>query len=191
MVTYLGSLVQSFCGERGTLQTNIAGICGECLQCLGHTGFAPVHGVCAFPVYTAQALDCSAGNCLRQALGCMHSPGLSHSSSGSQVLHKGADLVGPAFVPIPGLSSSGDQVLGKHSHSQVGSVSYRLPHPSHSFFFLGVQQACLLRCAVCLFWGADLWLRPSWQMSTVQNPKKSWLAVEPVCSLVEDVSLGP
>ena len=24
--------------------------------------------------------------------------------------------------------------------------------------FLGVQWACLLRCAVCLFWGADLWL---------------------------------
>ena len=27
----------------------------------GHTGFAPAHGVCAFPVYTAQAPDCSAG----------------------------------------------------------------------------------------------------------------------------------
>ena len=27
--------------------------------------------------------------------------------------------------------------------------------------FLGVQQASLLRCAVCLSWGADLWLRPS------------------------------
>ena len=66
-----------------------------------------------------------------------------------------------------------------------------LPPPSQPLGFLGVQQACLLRCAVCLFWGADLWLRPSWQMSTVQNPKKSWLAVEPVCSLVEDVSLGP
>ena len=74
------------------------------------------------------------------------------------------------FVPFPGLSSSGDQVLGKHSHSQVGSASYRLPHPSRSFFFLGVQQACLLRRAVCLFWGADLWLQPSWQMSTIQNP---------------------
>ena len=31
-------------------------------------------------------------------------------------------------------------------------------------------------CAVCLFWGADLWLRHSWQMSTIQNSKKSWLA---------------
>ena len=37
---------------------------------------------------------------------------ISHSGSGSRVLHKGADLVGPAFVPVPSLSSSGDQVLG-------------------------------------------------------------------------------
>ena len=61
MVTYLGSLVQSCCGEGGTLQTNITGMCGECSQCLGHTGFTPAHGMCAFPVYTAQAPDCSAG----------------------------------------------------------------------------------------------------------------------------------
>ena len=61
MVTYLGSLVQSCCGEGGTLQTNTTGMCGECSQCLGHTGFAPAHGVCAFLVYTAQAPGCSAG----------------------------------------------------------------------------------------------------------------------------------
>ena len=30
-------------------------MCGECSQCLGHTGFAPAHGVCALPVCTAQA----------------------------------------------------------------------------------------------------------------------------------------
>ena len=61
MVTYLGSLVQLCCGEGGTLQTNITGVCGECLHCLDHTGFAPTHGACAFPVYTAQAPGCSAG----------------------------------------------------------------------------------------------------------------------------------
>ena len=61
MVTYLGSLVQLCCGEGGTLQTNISGMCGECLHCLGHTGFAPASGVCVFPVYTIQAPGCSAG----------------------------------------------------------------------------------------------------------------------------------
>ena len=98
---FLGSFVQSCCGERGILQTNITGMCGECSQCFSCTGFAPAHGVCAFPVYTAQALGCSAGNCLRQALVCTHSLGLSCSGSGSRVLHKGADLVGPAFSAHP------------------------------------------------------------------------------------------
>ena len=28
-----------------------------------------------------------------------------------------------------------------------------------------------------LLWGADLRLRPSWQMSTVQDPRKVWLAI--------------
>ena len=61
MVTYSDSLVQLFYREGGTLETNITDVCGECLQCLGHTGFAPAHGVCAFLVYTAQAPGCSAG----------------------------------------------------------------------------------------------------------------------------------
>ena len=96
--TFLGSVVQSCCGEEGTLQTNNTGMCS---QCLSHTGFAPAHSVSAFPVYTAQALGCSARNCLRPALGCMHFPGLSRSGSGTWVLHKGADSVGPAFCALP------------------------------------------------------------------------------------------
>ena len=61
MVIYLGSLVQLCCGEGGTLQTNITGLCGEYSQCLGHTAFAPAHSLCAFPVYSAWAPGCSAG----------------------------------------------------------------------------------------------------------------------------------
>ena len=58
MDAFLGSLVQRCCGEGGMLQTNNTGVCS---QCLGHTGFAPAHGMCAFSVYTAQAPGCSAG----------------------------------------------------------------------------------------------------------------------------------
>ena len=50
---FLGSLVQSHCWEGGR---NAAKNTGMCSQCLGHTGFAPTRGVCAFPVHTAQAL---------------------------------------------------------------------------------------------------------------------------------------
>ena len=38
------------------------------------------------------------GNCLKRAPGCVHFPGLSHSGSGSQVLHKGTDSVGTSQV---------------------------------------------------------------------------------------------
>ena len=62
---------------------------------------APVHGMCAFPVYTAHSPGYSAGNSLLQALGCMHSPDLSCLGSCSRVLHIGANLVGPAFCACP------------------------------------------------------------------------------------------
>ena len=41
------------------------------------------------------------GNCLKQALGCVHFPGLICSGSGSRVLHKGTDLVGHVFCALP------------------------------------------------------------------------------------------
>ena len=50
------------------------------------------------------------------------------------------------------------------------------PPGSQPLNFLGGSWRASFRCAMCLFWGADLWLRPSWGMSTIQNPKKSWLA---------------
>ena len=62
VVTFLGSLVQSCCGEGGRLETSITGVCGACSQRFSHTGSAPAHGLHAFPVYPAQALGCSAGN---------------------------------------------------------------------------------------------------------------------------------
>ena len=76
--------------------------------------------------------------------------------------------LGMCFVPFPGLSSSGDQVFGKHGGCDLS------PSPSLPLSFLGVQLVHLLRGT-----------------STVQNPKKSWLAMKPACSLVDDASLGP
>ena len=92
--------------------------------------------MCAFPVYPAQAPGCSAENCLGRSLGCVHFPGLSRSASGSRVLHKGADSVGPAFCAFPGPSSSGDQVLDEPGRPQLGGASYHLPRPSHSVFWV-------------------------------------------------------
>ena len=102
MVTYLGSLVQLCCGERRTLQTNITGVRGECLQYMDHTGFVPAHGTSPFLVYTAQAPGCSAGEVSKErALGFVNFPGLSCSGSGSRGFHKGTASVGHVFCAIP------------------------------------------------------------------------------------------
>ena len=53
------------------------------------------------------------GHCPKWTLRFMHFPGLNHA--GSWVLHKGTDPVRHAFVPFPGPSSSGDQVLGERT----------------------------------------------------------------------------
>ena len=79
-----------------------------------------------------------------------------------------ACVLGLRFVPFPGPSGSGDQVFGECGCCDL------LPPRSLPLGFLGVQPAHLLR----------------W-MLTVQNPKKSWLATKPACSLVDNASLGP
>ena len=83
------------------MQTDIA-VCGEHSPCSSHTGFAPLTGVCAFPVYTAQAPCCSiwSGPCVE-------------CGSSFRVLHKSTDSVAPAFCAFPGLSGSGSQRLGR------------------------------------------------------------------------------
>ena len=123
MDTFVGLVVQSCCGEEGTLQTNNTGMCS---QCLSHTGPAPAQGTCALPAHTAQALGCSTGNHPRLALGCLHLPGLSCSGSGTQVVLRGTDSVGPAFCALPRSEqlrqerqdihlSLSDEVFGEHN----------------------------------------------------------------------------
>ena len=147
---FLGCLVQSCCREGGTLQTNITGMCS---QCLGHTGFGPAHGVCASPVYTAQASGCSAGSgpwvaCTSQIYAAQVQV-LGYST-------KAQTQLGLRFVlPRP-------KQLRRPSAWRAHTPQVRCilsPSWSQPLGFLGVQLH--LRCAVCLFWGADLWLRPS------------------------------
>ena len=80
------------------LQTNNTGV-GS--QCLSHTGSAPAHGACSLPAHTVQALGCSTGNHPWLALGCLRLPDPSRSGSGTWVVLRGADLVGPAFCALP------------------------------------------------------------------------------------------
>ena len=61
----------------------------------------PTHGTCSLPAHTAQALGCSTRNHPWLALDFLQLPGLSRSGSGTQVVLRGADLVGPAFCALP------------------------------------------------------------------------------------------
>ena len=70
------------------------------------------------------------GNCLKRALGCVHFPGLSHSGSGSWVLHKGTDLVGPEFCALPRCNQLRQPGAWRAHSPQVGGASYHLPGPS-------------------------------------------------------------
>ena len=85
------------------------------------------------------------GNCLKQALGCVHFPGLSCSGSGSPVLHKGIDSVGPVFCAV----SRSEQLRRPSAwwaHSpQVCGASYHLSGPSLSVSWLrssALSQVC-------------------------------------------------
>ena len=101
MVTFLGHLFNCAVGrEEHCKQISLACVESAC-SVPDALGLPPAHGVCAFVVYTSQAPGCYGMNCLMLALGCVHFPGLSCSGSGSWVLHKGADSVGPAFCVLP------------------------------------------------------------------------------------------
>ena len=82
------------------------------LACRGSTlsvpatmGLPLLTGVC-FP-----CLHCSGSRLLKQALSCMHFPGLSRSDSGFRVLHKDADSVGPAFCAFPAQAAQATRSL--------------------------------------------------------------------------------
>ena len=96
---FLGSLVQSRCGEGGMMQTNNTVMC---MQCLSPAGPVPACGA-----QTAPALHCSARNRLRPALGCVHLPSLSCSGSVLRQPSEAQIRLGLRFVPFPGPSISG------------------------------------------------------------------------------------
>ena len=161
MVTSLGSLVQSYCGEEGMLQANNTGTCS---QFLGHTGFAPAHGICTFPVYTAQPPGCSAGGLSKVGPGLCTLPRskpLRFMFSGTPQRHR----LSWACVLCPSQVRAAQATRCLASTLSPGVRCVLSPLWSQPVGFLGVRLR--LKCAVCLLWGADLWLQPSWQMSFV------------------------
>ena len=119
------------------MQKNITGCVGSARSVETTRALPQLKAVCASRRTLLRLQAALQGHCPKRALRFVHFPGLSRSSSGPRVLHKGTDSVEPAFCAIPGSSSSGDQVLGEHTLPRWGGASYHLPGPSHS-----VSQVC-------------------------------------------------
>ena len=137
-------------------------------------GFAPAHGVCAFPVYTAQAPGCSAGE-LSKAGPVLHALPRSKPLRFMFLGTPQRRRLGWACVLCPSQVQAAQVTRcleSTHSPDAVCLITSPIPAAR----FPGWQQEHRLRCAVYLFWGDDLWLQPSQRMSSVQNPRKSWLA---------------
>ena len=149
MVSCSGSRVQSCCGEGGPLQAIITGVCGEDSPCSGHTGFAPLTGVCSPRLrcsgsrllYMERALRCSrfqfSGTTQKRGLGCSCVLCLTHPSSlGSQELD-GHTLPG-AIAPSP-LQGPSDSFHASQSGACTLCLAATLPldvdHPESQEVF--------------------------------------------------------
>jgi len=129
------------------------------LACVGSThsvwatlGLPPLM-VCVLSRSTLLRLQVALqGNCLKQVLGCVHFPGLSHSGSGSCILHQGTNLVGPAFCALPR-----SEQLRRPGAWRVHSPSWAVTLITslvRELWFPGCAARALSQ--VCLLWGADL-----------------------------------
>ena len=136
MVSCSGSLVQSCCGEGGALQTNVIGLCGEHSQCSGHTGFAPLAGVC-FP-----RLHCSGSWLLyrERALRCLRFQFLGPPQK--------RRLGWPAVCAFPARAAQAD----RNFMGALSPVHAPSPLRRPSLSFLARQSGA---CALCLFCGRD------------------------------------
>ena len=119
----------------------------------------PTHSVYTFMVYTSQALGCSAGEL--SELG----PGLRAVPRSKLLRFRFLGTLqrcrlGWACVLCPSQVRAAQvtRCLVSTVTPRWESPSYCPPPQFQLLGFLGVQQACLLRCAVCLFWRANLWL---------------------------------
>ena len=133
---------------------------------MDHAGFVPTHNVCASQSTLLRLQVALQGNCPKWALSCMHFPGLICSGSGSWVLHKGTDFVGPAFCALPGPRSSGDQVLG--DRTLPGGLCILITSQVPALGFLGVPVRALSQ--VCHVSPLRSWSQAVTLLADVNHP---------------------
>ena len=127
-------------------------------------------------------------NCLKRAVGCVHFSGLSHSGSGSRVLHKGADSVGPAFCALH-RSEQLRQPGAWRAHSSQVQCILSLPR-SQPLDFLG-GSGCVLSGVPCISSGELIsGCNPPGDVNCPESQEVLVSYWKPACSLVEDTISG-
>ena len=177
------------CGKGGTLQTNITGVCGECSLCLGHTGFAPTHSMCAFLVYPTQAPGCSAGELSKAGLGLCAFPRFKLLRFRFSSTPQSTDSVGPAFCALPRSEQLRQPGAWRARSPQVGRCMLSPPW-SQPLGFLCAQWERHLRCAVSPL---GSWSVAATLLVDVNCPRSQEDLVSnwgPAHSLVEDAISG-
>ena len=165
------------------------GTCGECSQCMDHTGFVSAHGTCALPVYTTQAPDCSAGELSKvgsRFCALPRSKLLWFRFSGT---HKGSDSDGHAFCALPR-----SEQLRRPSAWRVHCLRWavrlnHLPCPRCSVSWVcsgAPSQVCCVSPLGCWFLAATL-LADVNHLGSQEDLVRNW---EPAHSLVEDTISG-
>ena len=177
------------CREGGTLQTNITGMCGECLQCLGHTGFAPTHGVCAFLVYAAQAPGCSAGERSKVGPGLRALPRskpLRFRFSCTPQRHR----LRWVCIFCPSQVWAAQEIRCLVSAQSPGGQCILSPALSRPFGFPGCTAGAPFQ--LCCVSPLGSWSMVATLLANVnrQDPRKTWLATGSLLT-IEDAVSGP
>ena len=129
------------------------------------------------------------GNCLRWALACVHFPGISHSGSGSWVLHKGTDSVRPAFCALPRSEQLRRPGAWRAYAPQVGQCILS-PLPSQVLSFL-VCSGRAISGVMCVSSGELIFAcDPPGRCQPSRIPGILLSNWEPARSLVEDAISG-
>ena len=166
------------------------------LACVGNA--CSVWATQGLPLLTACVLSRSTlhrlqvalhGNCLRQALGCMHFPGLSRGGSSSWVLHKGTDSVRPAFCALPRSEQLRRPGAWRAYAPQVGQCILS-PLPSQVLSFL-VCSGRAISGVMCVSSGELIFAcDPPGRCQPSRIPGILLSNWEPARSLVEDAISG-
>ena len=171
VATYLGSLVQLCCGREGHTW-----VCGSAHSGWTTLGLPQSKVACASRVYTAQSPSCSTRHYSKWELCFVHFPlpalrGLSHS--GSRVLHKARTRMDRVLCALPRSAQLRRTGAWWVNCSRRAMHLNHPPGPGHSVL------GCTARAEsqVCHVSPMGSWsLLHCWQMSTIQDPRKTWLA---------------